>query len=183
MTDDVPLLCGARVRLRPFRCSDIAARLALGRSPEIVLAFGGDPDAMPPYREDDARQWVEHNMAHPLAWAIEVEDRLLGEARLDHLNRHDRRALLAIGLYDVGQLGRRLGREAISLLASHAFDVLKLHRLGLRVIATNERAIRCYRACGFVEEGRERESAFVAGRWHDDIIIGLLARDHQGCIR
>ncbi|PTE17543.1 GNAT family N-acetyltransferase [Cereibacter changlensis JA139] len=177
MANHVPELEGDRVRLRPFRRSDIAGRLALGRSPEIVRCFGGNADDLPPFSENEARQWVERNLAHPLCWAVEVDGRLLGEARLDGLNSHDRRARLAAGLYDVSQLGRGLGREAIGLVLSHAFGALALHRIDLRVLAFNERAIRCYRACGFIAEGCERESARIGEQWHDDIIMGLLAKE------
>ena len=179
MTTEIPELEGDRVRLRPFRQSDVAERLALGRSPEIVRSFGGDPDGLPPFGEEEARAWVERNLAHPLCWAVDVEGRLLGEARLDGLDRHDRRARLAIGLYDVSQLGKGLGREVIRLVLSHAFGTLRLHRVDLRVLAHNERAIRCYRACGFIEEGRERESARVGKGWYDDIIMGVLAQEYQ----
>ena len=61
----------------------------------------------------------------------------------------------------------------------HAFGTLGLHRLDLRVIAYNVRAIRCYLACGFVVEGREREAALVGGEWHDDIMMGALAREFR----
>lgn len=179
MTTKLPTLEGTRVRLRPFRQSDIAGRLALGRSPEIVRSFGGDPEDLPPFGKEDARAWVQRNLDHPLCWAVEVEGRLLGEVRLDGLDLHDRRARLAIGLYDVSQLGKGLGREAIRLILTHAFGPLGLHRVDLRVLAFNERAIRCYRACGFVEEGRERESARVGEAWCDDIIMGVLAQDFQ----
>ena len=70
-----------------------------------------------------------------------------------------------------------LGRQAVRLVLAHAFGPLGLHRVGLRVIAFNTRAIRCYRACGFIEEGREREAAQVGGAWHDDIIMGVLAQE------
>lgn len=175
MTNDVPELYGCRVRLRPFRQSDVVGRLALGRSPEIVRCFGGNSEGLPPYQKSDAQAWVERNMAHPLCWAVEAEGRLLGEARLDGLDLHDGRARLATGLYDVSQLGKGLGRELIKLILSHAFGQMNLHRVDLRVLAFNERAIRCYRACGFVEEGRERESARIGKVWHDDIIMGILA--------
>ncbi len=118
-------------------------------------------------------------MAHPLCWAVEVEGRLLGEARLDGLNLQDSRARLATGLYDVSQLGKGLGREMIRLVLSHAFETIGLHRVDLRVLAFNERAMRCYRACGFVEEGRERESARIGDVWHDDIIMGILSEEYQ----
>ena len=54
-----------------------------------------------------------------------------------------------------------------------------LHRVSLRVWDINTRVIACYRACGFVEEGREREQAFVDGVWCDDVIMGCLATDVQ----
>lgn len=161
MHSGIPELECGRARLRPFRPSDVAERLVLGQSPEIVRSFGGDPDALRPFGENEARAWVERNLAHPLCWAVDLEGRLLGEARLDGLDRHDRRARLATGLYDVSQLGKGLGREVIRLVLSYAFGTLRLHRVDLRVLEYNERAIRCYRACGFIEEGRERESARV----------------------
>jgi RimJ/RimL family protein N-acetyltransferase len=45
------------------------------------------------------------------------------------------------------------------------------------VLASNARAIACYRKCGFIKEGREREAAFVGGVWQDDLIMGLLDRE------
>lgn len=68
----------------------------------------------------------------------------------------------------------------IKLILSYGFGTLKLHRVDLRVLSYNERAIRCYRACGFIEEGRERESARVGDAWHDDLIMGVLAQEYQG---
>lgn len=179
MKQSIPELRGPRVRLRPFRHSDVAGRLALGRSPEIVHCFGGNPDGLPPYVESDAQSWVERNIEHPLCWAVEVDGRLLGEARLDGLDLHDCRARLATGLYDVSQLGNGLGRELIKLILSHAFGTMGLHRVDLRVLAFNQRAIRCYRSCGFVEEGREREAARIGDVWYDDVIMGLLAAEYQ----
>ena len=44
----------------------------------------------------------------------------------------------------------------------------------LTTLASNERAIRAYRACGLVEEGRLREHAWSDGRWQDEIVMGIL---------
>ena len=175
--DAVPTLTGPAVTLRAPRPEDVAERLALGRSPEIVHMFGGDPASARSLTTEDARLWVERLIDHPCAWVVEHEGRLLGEARLDSINMHDRRARLAIGLLDPAKLGRGLGRQAVRLVLEHAFGVLGLHRVDLRVIAYNTRAIRCYRACGFVEEGREREAALVAGEWHDDVIMSMLVQE------
>ena len=50
----------------------------------------------------------------------------------------------------------------------------------LEVHGANERAIRAYRACGFVEEGRMREHIWLAGRFVDNVIMGILREDWEG---
>jgi RimJ/RimL family protein N-acetyltransferase len=165
--------------LRPPKPEDAADRLALGRDPEIVRMFGGDTNRpVPPLTMDEISRWLKNIGVHPHAWIVEHEGRLLGEARLDNLNEHDGRARLAMGLLDPARLGQGLGRRVVRLLLRHAFEQLKLHRVDLRVLAHNVRAIRCYRSCGFVEEGRERESALVDGERYDDIIMGILKHEY-----
>jgi RimJ/RimL family protein N-acetyltransferase len=177
MTTDRPLLRGTAVLLRYPQRQDGAVRLALGRDPGIMRMFGADAADVPPMTAAQAGQWVEDLTAHPYAWVVEHHGQCLGEVRLDGLNPHDARARLAIGLYDPAKLGMGLGREAVRLVLAHAFGPLGLNRVSLRVVAYNTRAIRCYRACGFVEEGREREAALFGGTWHDDIMMGVLARE------
>ncbi|WP_331374951.1 GNAT family N-acetyltransferase [Sinorhizobium chiapasense] len=106
-----------------------------------------------------------------------VEETCAGQIRLDRVDQHDRRASMAIGIFDRSLLGRGFGSEAIRVLLTHAFGPMGLHRIGIRVLSYNERAIAAYEKCGFVEEGREREAAFVNGTWHDDVMMGLL--DHE----
>jgi RimJ/RimL family protein N-acetyltransferase len=101
---------------------------------------------------------------------------MLGEIRLDALDEHDRRARLAVGLYDPAKLGMGLGREAIRLV---------LKRLPRASLAPDRPSRCCLQhpgnpmlfCMGFVEEGREREAALVASEWHDDVIMGLLSRE------
>ena len=62
-------------------------------------------------------------------------------------------------------------------MLDHAFGTLGLHRIALFVFEFNERAIRTYRRCGFVIEGRSRESIFRDGRWWDEIAMSVLESD------
>ena len=171
-----PTLTGPRVTLWPVQLGDVAARLALGRDEGIVRMFA-DPAGLLPFTEASAVRWVEGIAASPHAWIVEHEGRLLGDVRLHDLDESDQRALLAIALLDRAKLGLGLGRETVRLVLRHAFDALRLHRVGLRVVAYNERAIRCYQACGFTEEGREREAARIGDARHDDVMMGVLARE------
>jgi RimJ/RimL family protein N-acetyltransferase len=74
-------------------------------------------------------------------------------------------------------MGKGIGQEVTRLLLKYAFEELNLHRVDLRVLAYNVRAINCYKKCGFIIEGTERESAYVDGAWYDDLIIGILAHE------
>jgi RimJ/RimL family protein N-acetyltransferase len=103
---------------------------------------------------------------------------LIGEIRLDRIDLRDRRASLAIGIEDPSQLGKGLGSEAIALALGYAFNVLELHRVSVRVVDYNLRAIRAYQKCGFIIEGREREAALVDGGWHDDVMMAILDREY-----
>ena len=170
----VPVLKGRRITLRPPVEHDVDVRLELGRDPEIHRMYGGSRADLRPLTREGAAGWYAWLTAHPCAWVIQHE-RLIGDIRLDNINGQDRRASLAIGIADPAALGQGLGTEAIGLVAAHAFGPMALHRLAVRVLAFNERAIRAYQKRGFRVEGRERESASIDGAWHDDLMIGLLA--------
>lgn len=173
----VPDLHGPRVTLRAPKTGDVAARLALGNSAELHRLFGGEPSQVRPLTEHAAENWVAAVEAEKYGWVIDAEGTLIGSIRLHSMNPADRRAVLAIGILDESRLGRGYGSEAMRLVLEHAFGPLDLHRVSLRVLDFNERAIAAYKKVGFVEEGRERESAFIDGLWYDDILMGVLARD------
>lgn len=170
-----PVLTGPTLVLRPPLPQDIESRLGQGRWPEIYSAFGVEAAGLGPLTRAGVADWLQTIAASPTAWVIARDGRFLGELRLREVNRSDRNARLGIALYHPDLLGRGIGREAIRTLMPHAFGTLGLHRLSLRVLAGNTRAIRCYAACGFVTEGRERDSAFFDGQWQDDLIMGCLA--------
>ena len=173
------ILRGPDVVLRAPRSQDVADRLALGTDLDIHRMFGGSTQPPPPpLTAESVERWLKQLVNHPHAWIVEHDGSFLGVARLDGLNKYDRRARLATGLYDPARLGRGLGRQVVHCLLRHAFDDLDLFRVDLRVLAYNERAIRCYRACGFVREGRERKSAVVDGERYDDLIMGILAHEY-----
>jgi RimJ/RimL family protein N-acetyltransferase len=159
--------------LRPPRAEDVDQRLALGNAPDIMRSFGADPYALPALTRDRAKSWVDAIAAHPHAWIVEHDGKFLGEVRLDAVDRDAGQARLAVGFYDPSKLGQGLGRQAVRLALAHAFEKLGLTKIWLRVLEYNQRAIRCYRACGFVETGREANAVCLDGKWHDDLIMEI----------
>ncbi len=173
----VPVIEGRNVRLRPPCDADADVRFSLGTNAEIAEMYGLDKDDIKPMTREGAVRWVQWLAERPHAWVIEINGAFAGEIRLDNVNAQDRRATMAIGIGNPALLGKGFGTEAIDLLLNHAFGDMGLHRIGIRVLAYNRRAIRAYEKCGFVIEGRERETAYVNGSWHDDIMMGLLDRE------
>jgi RimJ/RimL family protein N-acetyltransferase len=175
MTTDLPQLRGARLILRKPIPEDLDVRLALGRHKEIVEAYGGTFDSMVPFTRSDAEAAIRFIEEQECAWVIDA-GRFIGHVRFHSVVSQDKRATLALGIDDPEYLGRGYGSEAIRLALTWAFGS-GFHRISLRVLSSNARAIACYRKCGFVEEGRERAAAFAGSIWQDDIIMGLLDRE------
>jgi RimJ/RimL family protein N-acetyltransferase len=176
-SNSLPTLKGKRVTLRRPSEDDFQARLKLGADAEIFRMYGGNLSDLCPMTEDAAKRWVQRLVDQDYAWIIEAGS-LIGQIRLYQVDVRDTRASLSIGIEDASQLGKGLGSEAIALALGYAFNVLGLHRVSVRVVDYNLRAIRAYRKCGFVIEGREREAAFVDGIWHDDLMMGILDREY-----
>jgi RimJ/RimL family protein N-acetyltransferase len=114
-----------------------------------------------------------------LAMAIHVreDDRLIGTCALSQLDSDNGSALFHITIGEKSEWGRGYGTDATRLMIDHAFRGLGLHRIGLTVFSFNERAIRSYRSCGFVVEGRAREAIWRDGRWWDEIAMSILDSD------
>jgi RimJ/RimL family protein N-acetyltransferase len=166
------------LRLRPPQSGDVAARFALGRDPAIARLYGVDPQTLPAWTMTTAQAWVDRVVASDCAWIIEHKDRLIGGVGLHSYHAADRRAQLAIGIEETASLGQGIGRRVIGHVLDYAFRCAGLHRIGVRVLAMNVRAIRCYAACGFRHEGIERQSAKIGDTWHDDVMMGILADEY-----
>jgi ribosomal-protein-alanine N-acetyltransferase len=177
---DLPTLAGVNVLLRRARSQDQAARLAVGYNREYVRLVGGElPPVDPTYTAADAAAWYEGVLREPYGWVIEVAGRCVGTARLHSLRPAERRARYAIGLFDAAAWNRGIGLETTRLVLAYAFDTLRLHRVDLRVLAFNTRAIAMYRRAGFVVEGTERDGAWINGRWESDVWMSILEEEYH----
>jgi RimJ/RimL family protein N-acetyltransferase len=166
------------VRLRAITEDDIDTYLAAGVSPEIHHMYGGDPGNLPEASVARAKAWYDEVGTATCAWIIAADGAAVGQIRLHSIDTHDGHARLAIGLFSEASLGRGIGRQAIMLALAHGFEVLKLHRIDLRVLDFNKRAIRCYLACGFVHEGTEREAVLIGSHRADDWLMSVLRPEY-----
>lgn len=168
-----PLLTGLRVVLRPAVSSDAEARRLLGRHADIARMSGAAQPSSGPMSSEAAEAWLEKlGEAGTVEWVVDAEGQFLGTTRL-HSFREAGSARYAVGFFDPKRLGRGFGTEVTEVVVQYAFSSLGLRRVDLAVLEFNERAIRCYKRCGFREVGRSSEIIIIDGEPHHDVLMEI----------
>lgn len=70
--------------------------------------------------------------------------------------------------------GKGYGSLAAKKILEYAFDNLKLHRIYLRVLADNQRAIASYKKAGFVQEGVLKDDVLIRGEYKDVVWMAII---------
>jgi RimJ/RimL family protein N-acetyltransferase len=172
------VLTGSQVVLRRHAPENLGAFRRWYSDPEIARLARYQEAPMRP--EEIERFFTARVVGHDaLAMAIHERgsDRLIGTCAFSQLDGDNGSALYHITIGEKDAWGRGFGTEATRLMLEHAFGPLGLHRIALFVFEFNERAIRTYQRCGFVIEGRARESIFRDGQWWDEIAMSVLQSD------
>lgn len=173
-----PTIKGRFVLLRKPKESDIIDYLNVETAPELIRMYGGNSKNISPKTLENAQKFIQSMKDNKLEWAVEFGGRMIGQARLT-VSEIDNRARYAIGLFDPTVWGRGLGTEITQLILHYAFEELNLHRVDLRVLEYNKRAIKCYKKCGFIQEGVEREGALIEGKYETDVFMSILDREYN----
>src|SRR5688572_11290557 len=172
------LLTGSRIVLRRHVPENVSWFRTWYADPEIArLARYQEA----PMRADEIERFFAARVVGPDALAMAIHerdgDRLIGTCAFSQLDGDNGSALFHITIGEKDVWGQGYGTEATRLMLDHAFGSLGLHRVALFVFEFNERAIRAYRRCGFVIEGRSRESIFRDGQWWDELAMSVLESD------
>ena len=175
------ILYGDAVLLRPLEPADLEALHQQKNDLEIANMLVGFSSG---YTMADLRDWLEHHRKRQdeVLWAIvdRESQRCLGHVGLYQIDLRARVAEFGIIVGDKSSWNRGIGRTSTRLAVEFAFRELNLNRVQLRVLATNERAIRLYGSMRFREEGRLREAQFKDGRYVDVIVMGVLRSEYPG---
>ena len=176
------MLVGRVALLRPLRASDRAKSVCWRNDAEIrdnVLGYRF------PVTEEMEAHWVDGVLKDQsrtrvvLAIEDKADGAFVGLVYLNDIDWFVRNAEFGILIGERSRQGRGLAKDALALVADYAFRTLNLNRLYLRVVSFNKRALRLYRSFGFVEEGVQRQHAFLRGRYYDVVLMGLLRREFE----
>lgn len=174
------MLEGRLVRLRALEPSDAERAFKWINDREVTQYLM----ARYPLSLEAEREWLagaaKPNGFSEVRLAIETKDGVhIGICGLHHARPEDRHAELGILIGDKDRQSSGYGTDTVITLVRFAFDQMNLHKVSLGVFEFNDRAIACYRRCGFVEEGRAREEYYQDGRYWDIIHMSVLRGEFE----
>ncbi|MGH2559165.1 MAG: GNAT family N-acetyltransferase [Thermomicrobiales bacterium] len=166
---------GELVRLRPIGPDDLSLLRRWFEDPETMRHWGTGAPLVTPHAFQDDLQGRFARFDEAGYFMIEpAEGSPIGRIDFERLSARIRSAEVMILIGDPSARGKGYGTDAMIALLRYLFHERNLHRVSLTVLAWNERAIRSYEKVGFVVEGRLRDDHFFDGRYHDQMVMGML---------
>lgn len=172
------MIYAERVRLRAVERTDIPRFVDWLNDPEVIAGLLINL----PMSTWGETQWFENLGKRPAEeQPLAIDARLpeggwahIGNVGLQQIEWTNRVAEFGIFIGDKTFWNHGYGSEATRLTLKHGFETLNLNRIYLHVYETNPRAIRAYEKCGFVYEGKLRQSIYRNGRYIDTLVMSML---------
>lgn len=110
---------------------------------------------------------------------VDEKDEYLGTISLKNISQTNKNAEYAVVTRKKAQ-GTGVAKAATKEIIRYAFEELDLHKVYLNVLQDNERAIRFYEKCGFVEEGISRDAIRIKDDYKNLIWYGIVSGRENG---
>ena len=169
------MIPGRSVVLRPVEDDDAALIQRWQNEPEVWSSM----DYERPFSLADVRADIERSRAEGFPFVIEAGGRAIGRIGLNRLRRRDRICSLYLFIGEPDARGEGYAVDAVAALLGQAFDRMDLARVELWTLASNERAILVYEACGFRREAVLPERSFNDGRWVDHVVMSVTPEQYR----
>jgi ribosomal-protein-alanine N-acetyltransferase len=176
---DFPALQTSRLTLREVVESDAENIVRIHGNAEYMRWFGSDP-----IRDLDGAAKLVATFAswrkEPVSgarWALELKDQpgLIGTCGLFRWNRSWKSCIVG---YEISPAHQGCGyvKEALKAIITWGFREAQFNRIEAQVHPDNTASLALLEALGFLQEGRQREAGYWAGRHHDLLQYALLNR-------
>jgi RimJ/RimL family protein N-acetyltransferase len=103
-------------------------------------------------------------------------DKLIGDIGLHFMDSENKQVEIGCTLNKDYQ-GKGYAIEALKIILDFLINTLEKHRIVTSIDPENSNSIRLVERLGFRKEAHFVESLFLNGKWVDDIVFALLARE------
>ena len=174
------MLKGKQVNLGPIKKEYIESFLKWFNDPEITQYLV----PFRPMTRMAEEEWIENlkNREDSIHFSIVIphedgSEKLIGNCGLHKIDWKNRVAEAGIVIGEKDYQNKGYGTEAMELLVEYGFNTVNLNRIQLFTDAFNIKALKSYKKVGFIEEGRKRQCFWSNGKYHDSIMMGILAEE------
>ncbi|MCE1246425.1 MAG: GNAT family N-acetyltransferase [Firmicutes bacterium] len=171
------MISGKNVNLWALERSDLVQNYSWGNDPEVVKLTGMKPF---PRSVWELEKWYESVQMNPnvQTYSVKLNDgTYVGNIELSNIDWRSGKAELGVMIGSPSNRSKGWGSEAIMLLCRFAFEEMNLHRIYVRVLSFNYRAVKTFEKCGFIREGIEREAFYTDCKHVDVFQYGILKNE------
>lgn len=119
----------------------------------------------------------ERQLGLAAGFGLFVGTDLAGEININNIVRGAHQSASVGYWIDSAKAGNRYVPEAVVVIACHAFEQLRLHRLEICIVPRNRNSRRVMEILGFREEGIAERFLEIAGTWEDHVRYGITAEE------
>lgn len=167
----------AGIYLRPMTHRDTDLIVAWRNSDKVRRNFIYQDLFTREGHESWIKNMVETGKAVQMIICSLAGDTPLGSVYIRDIDRQHSKAEYGIFIGEESARGRGVGTAAARLMLDYCFHEEKLHRVYLRVFASNVQAVRSYEKAGFIKEGLLREDVCIDGQYRDIVWMAALNPD------
>lgn len=168
-----------RIQLRKVTKNDAAIYHRWRSNDKVMESTSLELDA---YTMEDTERFIQNitNSDASKSYIIQhrEDNEPIGIVLLVNIDLKNRNAECIIDIGNEDYWGLGYGTEAMKLLLGYCFLELNFHKVFLRVISFNDRAIKLYERLGFEKEGEQKEQLFRNGKWYGIILMAVFQKDY-----
>lgn len=172
--ENLPIINGEKVRLRPITEADTSDIVRWRNDPEVQQFFI--------FREaftvEMHQSWLENKVfpGHVIQYIIEEKSsgKSVGSVYFRDIDRHHESAEYGIFIGEAQARAKGFGSETAKLFTNFGLDVLRFHRISLRLLGGNIVAQRSYEKAGFIAEGTFTDMVKLDGKFTDIIFMAKI---------
>ncbi|MGE4065078.1 MAG: GNAT family N-acetyltransferase [Rhodospirillaceae bacterium] len=165
------------VAIRPITLQDVTpAYVAWLQDPEVNQYL---ETRFVPQTLESVASFVQRMIASSdeFLFAICADGRHVGNIKVGPVKSHHNVADVSLFVGDRSVWGKGVATRAISLVTRHAFEVLRLGKLGASLYASNIGSATAFRRAGYKQEGLRRQHYVLNGKRVDLLEFGITADD------
>lgn len=176
----LPVLRGARVRLREVRIEDAASLVTMLAVEEVTRFTTPVPATVEGFERFIRHARDDRSRGEHVCYAVVPDgmDEPVGIVQARTIEPGFGAAELSFAIGSAFW-GAGIFEESANLVLSFVFDTLGVHRLEARTAVANGRGNGALRKIGAVQEGLLRRSFMQNGAYHDQVLWSILAEDWQ----